>query len=153
MKYEVDAPKDDSKSKDTWVLFGILKFFHPPIVHVGGMFSEVKNFKNPNPKGVFHPKFFFKSHQFLVISLTEVSRGPIVCREECIYKCISICTTNWWLLKILFGRKTTFGVWFFGFFTSKNMPSLCSLHACKKISKKIISWCGALSLPILKCGF
>ena len=67
-----------------FIIFCSKKFLHPPIFHTGGMFLEVKNFKNPNPKVVFHPNFFFKSHQFLVISLTEVSRGPIVCREECI---------------------------------------------------------------------
>ena len=108
-----------------------MKFFHPPIVHVGGMFLEVKIFKNPNPKVVSHPNFFFKSHQFLVISLTEVSRGPIVCREECIYKCIRIITTKWWLLKIDPRCKTTFGVRFFGFFTPKNMPPYGACGGCK----------------------
>ena len=35
-----------------------LKFFHPPIVHVEGMFLEVKNLKFLNPKVVFPPNFF-----------------------------------------------------------------------------------------------
>ena len=48
---------------------GILKFFHLSTHHVGGSFLEVKNFKNPNRKVVFHPNIFFKIHQFLVISL------------------------------------------------------------------------------------
>ena len=34
----------------------------------GGMFLEVKFLKNFDPIWGFHPKFFFKSHQFLVIS-------------------------------------------------------------------------------------
>ena len=108
------------------------KFLHPAYVPYGGMFLEMKIFKNPNRKVVFHPNFFFRNHHFLVISLTEVSRGPIVCREECIYKCIRICTTKWWLLKIVFGWKMTLGVRFFGFFTSKNMPPYGTCAGCKK---------------------
>ena len=60
-----------------------------------------------------------------------MSRGPIVCREECIYKCIRIITTKWWLLKIEFGWKTTLGVRFFGFFTSKNIPPYGTCARCK----------------------
>ena len=44
------------------------KKFHPLIQNEGGSFLEVKNFKNLHPKEIFHPNFFFKIHQFLVIS-------------------------------------------------------------------------------------
>jgi len=113
------------------------------------MFLEVKIFKNRNPKVGFHPKIFLKSHQFLVISLTEVSRGPIVCREECIYKCIRICTTKWWLLKIDSRCKTTLGVRFFGFFTSRILSPYGTSHGWNfffKISRLSMSSKSSLSL-------
>ena len=40
-------------------------------------------------------------------------------------------TTKWWFLKILIGWKMTFGIRFFGFFTSKNMPPYGTCHGCK----------------------
>ena len=43
-------------------------FFRQSFLHDGGSFLEVKIFKNHDPIWGFHPKFFFKSHQFLVIS-------------------------------------------------------------------------------------
>ena len=49
---------------DVCILFGILNFFHPSIPHVEGRFLEVKNPKNINPKGVFHPNFFWKFNNF-----------------------------------------------------------------------------------------
>ena len=77
-----EEPESESDEDDEDKV--IEKFLHPAHVPYGGSFLEVKNPKNLNPKVVFHPNIFFKSHQFLVITLIEVSRGPIVCREECI---------------------------------------------------------------------
>ena len=43
-------------------------FFRQSFLHTGGMFLEVEILKIFDPIWGFHPKFFFKSHQFLVIS-------------------------------------------------------------------------------------
>ena len=53
-----------------YVQYGVMedvKFLHPSIVHVGGMFLEVKNFKNLNPKVVLDPNTILKIHHFVVI--------------------------------------------------------------------------------------
>ena len=52
------------------------KFLHPPHVPYGGMFLEVKFFKNWTPKVVFHPNRIFKSHQFVVIVRSIEETGP-----------------------------------------------------------------------------
>ena len=49
-----------------------------------GMFLGVKILENFDPIWGFHPNFLLQNSFFLVISHIEVSRGPIVCREECI---------------------------------------------------------------------
>ena len=48
-------------SRTQGVVNRFVKFLHPWNVHVGGMFLEVKNFKNLNPKVVLHPNFFFSN--------------------------------------------------------------------------------------------
>ena len=58
------------------------------------MFLGVKILENFDPIWGFHPNFLLQNSFFLVISHIEVSRGPIVCREECIYKCIRNITTK-----------------------------------------------------------
>ena len=108
------------------------KILHPAHVPYGGMFLEVKNLKNPNPKVVFDPNFFFKSHQFLVLQcichtlqwLSYTAMAAVSSTDLTI-------TTKWWFLKILFGWKTSFGIRFLEFFTSKNMPPYGTSHGCK----------------------
>ena len=82
-----------------------------------------------------------------------VSHGPIVCREECMKKCIRNITTKWWLLKIELRCKTTLGVRFFEFFTSKNIPPYGTCHGCKfffDISKKHLLQAGHPHQDVLK---
>ena len=60
-------------------------FFRPYIWDDGGIFLEVKNPKNFDPIWGFHPNFFFKIHQFLVITRIDDPRGPFIGRKECTY--------------------------------------------------------------------
>ena len=59
-------------------------FFRPSFLDGGGMFLEVKILENFDPIWGFHPNFFFKIHQFLVITLIDDPRGPFIGRKECI---------------------------------------------------------------------
>ena len=106
---------------------GRKKFFHPWNVHVGGMFLEVKNPKNLNRKVVLDPNTIFKNHHFDIIFHTFGASGHFPL--SAVFKVRNI-TTNWWLLKIVIGCKTTFGIRFFGIFTSKNMPPYGKSHGC-----------------------
>ena len=107
------------------------KNLHPPHAPYGGMFLEVKNPKNRTPKVVFHPNRIFKSHHFVVQILIHLyihsSRQTIGPRDTSVRDI----TKNWWLLKKKFGWKTTFGLGFLKFFTSKNMPRTWTYAGCK----------------------
>ena len=107
------------------------KNLHPSHAPYGGMFLEVKNPKNPNPKVVLHPNTIFKSHHFVVQFLIHLyihsSRQTIGPRDTSIRDI----TKKWWFLKENFGWKSPFGFRFLKIFTSKNMPPTWTFHGCK----------------------
>ena len=51
-------------------------FLHPCNEHNEGMFLEVKNFKNPNPKVILDPNAIFKNHHFVVMFRWVEETGP-----------------------------------------------------------------------------
>ena len=51
-------------------------FLHPCNEHNEGMFLEVKNFKNPNPKVILDPNTIFKNHHFVVMFRWVEETGP-----------------------------------------------------------------------------
>ena len=108
------------------------------------MFLEVKNPKNRTPKVILHPNRIFKSQHFVVQILIHLyihsSRQTIGPRDTSIRDI----TKNWWLLKKNFGCKTTFGLGFLKFFTSKNMPPIWTFAGCKNFFRG-----GSLTTPLL----
>ena len=67
-------------------------------------------------------------------------------------------TKNCWILEKMFGWKTTFGLRFLKFFTSKKLPPIWGIGGCKnfKISNPTehkINYILFLTIPIQNCSF
>ena len=83
----------------------------------------------------FHPTFWSVwSHWIggpLSSLLSQCSRGIREMWVSMVFD-MRLITIKWWILKKMFGSKTTFGEWFLKFFTSKNVPPSCWTDGWKK---------------------
>ena len=119
-----------------WLLFGILKFFHPPIPHVGESWLEVKNRKNRTRKVVFDPNIFSKIHVFLVITHIEGVIGVRSLAARSVYEGYYRKT---WTFQPRFWVENPFGVMIFWiFWFQKNALFMGVLLVLKKISSDIL---------------
>ena len=105
------------------------KNLHPWDAPYGGMFLEVKNPKNPNPKVVFHPNRIFKNHHFVeMFHLPRLLEPDTLALQNVLFEFLD----DFW--KKFLSVKPVSGLDFWNF----SLPKTCPQHgemAGEKISK------------------